>query len=156
MRAADPYSEGVPEPISSTRVLRRDGRPEAIEFVRCLLRVAAGPDVGTEAPLETSRMQIGTSPRCALVLTDPTVSRVHCEIEVGERGMVLRDLDSTNGLFVGGVHVREAFLHPGHAFTVGSTTVEVRPSDERIQIRLSDKERFGGVIGRSVRMRELF
>ena len=155
-----PYSVGVSDPApsssSSTRVLRRDGRPQAIEFVRCLLRVVTGPDAGKEAPLESSRVQVGTSPRCNLVLTDPTVSRLHCEVDVGERGMLLRDLDSTNGVYVGGVQVREAWLQPGYSFTLGATTIELRPSDERVQIRLSEKDSFGSALGKSVRMRETF
>ncbi len=155
---AAPYSDGVPE--SSTRVIRREGRPATIEFTRCALTVAEGPDAGKEAPLETSLFRIGTSPGSALVLTDPTVSRTHCEIEIGEGGFLLRDLGSTNGVFVAGLQVREIFLEPGATFLVGATKIELKRTgdrdDDRSEIRLSDREKFGSAVGRSIKMREVF
>ena len=128
----------------------------AIEFVKCSLVVAAGPDAGARVPFESSRATIGTSPDCTLLLSDPTVSRVHCELVVEDRGFRLHDLDSTNGTTVAGLLVREVWLEAGASFSVGSTRISLEPSAQRVEIRLSDEDRFGFAIGASARMREIF
>lgn len=150
------YSARVSGSSSHTRVIKRDGRATAIEFTRCALVVASGPDAGKRASLESSTVRIGTSAGSTLVLTDPAVSRTHCEIQVGEQGFLLRDLGSTNGVFVGSLQVKEAWLAPSGSFTVGSSEIRLEPGDERIEIRLSESEQFGNVLGRSAKMREIF
>ena len=142
--------------ITGTRAIRRDGRLESIEFMRCVLAIVSGPETGKHVTIESSLIRIGSSPGCNLVISDQTVSRVHCEIEVGERGFLLRDLESLNGVFVGRVQVKEVYLEPGTEFSVGGTRVELRTSDERMEIRLSPNEKFGDVLGRSAKMREIF
>ena len=136
--------------------MRRDGRATAIEFPKCALTVKSGPDAGKEARVETARILIGSSPACQLALTDTTVSREHCEIRLDEDGYLLRDLGSTNGTHLAGSRVREVWLAPGSLFSVGSTVLEFRPLEERVEVLLSDKDRFGRVLGRSLKMREIF
>jgi transcriptional regulator with PAS, ATPase and Fis domain len=148
-------SSGGP-PVQPTRIFRRDGRPTSIEFPKCAITVKSGPDAGKEIRVEAPLIRIGTAPDCQLVLTDGTVSRVHCEIELVEEGYLLHDQSSTNGTFVGGLRVKEVYLTPGSTFTLGSTTIEFRPLAERVEVMLSERDRFGKVLGRSVKMREIF
>lgn len=59
--------------------------------------------------------------------TDPTLSRVHCELESTAVGVYLRNLNSTNGTRVNGQRVtsrRQIF--DGDLLCVGSLTVIVR------------------------------
>ena len=136
--------------------MRRDGRPTSIEFPKCSITVKTGPDAGKDVHVETATIRIGTSPACQLVLTDSTVSREHCEIRLTEEGYLLRDLGSTNGTHLAGSRVREVWLAPGSLFSAGSTVLEFRPLEERVEVLLSEKDRFGAVIGRSLKMREIF
>ena len=136
--------------------MRRDGKATSIEYPKCLLTVKSGPDAGKDVRVETSNIRIGTSPACQLALTDGTVSREHCEIRLGEDGYLLRDLGSTNGTHLAGSRVKEVWLAPGSLFSVGSTVLEFRPLEERVEVLLSEKERFGTVLGRSLKMREIF
>jgi pSer/pThr/pTyr-binding forkhead associated (FHA) protein len=53
---------------------------------------------------------IGRDPSCAVALADPEVSALHCEVRAEPDGVLVRDLASKNGTFVGTVRVREAFL----------------------------------------------
>ena len=46
-------------------------------------------------------------------LTDSKVSGLHCEIRLDDRGYRLRDLDSTNGTFVGGLRINDVYIQPG-------------------------------------------
>ena len=74
-------------------------------------------------------LTLGSGPRAGLRLADPTVSARHCELTVDEMGMLVRDLGSKNGLFVGGARVPQARLDPGGAsFVIGRSTVTVRPA----------------------------
>lgn len=140
----------------ATRILKTGDRPVAIEFSKFALRVASGPDKGNEIDVERRSVRVGTSPACDLVLSDSAVSRVHCEIQIGEGGYLLRDRDSTNGTWVSGMRVEGIYLTPGAAFEVGDTTIEFAPSEKRVEIRLSEQDHFGNVLGRSVPMRSIF
>ncbi len=152
-----PASGGAPgNPIAPTRVYRRDGRPTSIEFAKCAVTVKSGPDAGKQTVLESSTIRIGTGADCQMVLGDTTISRVHCEIELTEEGALLRDLGSTNGTQALGHRVKEVFLLPGDVFQIGATLLEFRPLEERVEILLSEKDHFGTVLGKSVKMREIF
>ncbi|HMD46791.1 MAG TPA: DUF3662 and FHA domain-containing protein [Acidimicrobiales bacterium] len=76
-------------------------------------RLSVGPD-----PLV-----IGRLPECAVVLSDPNVSRRHAEVRRIGDAAVVTDLGSTNGTKVNGTVVREQQLASGDEITVGSTTL---------------------------------
>ncbi|MDW8360837.1 MAG: sigma 54-interacting transcriptional regulator [Myxococcales bacterium] len=132
------------------------GERRAIELSRCALVVLAGPERGRQWELSGDVVRIGKSPDCDVVLDDPTVSRTHCELVRDARGYLVRDLGSTNGTLLDGTAVREAYVRPGALLTVGKVELRIRPYAERIELLPSEQQRFGGVVGRSVRMREIF
>jgi hypothetical protein len=69
---------------------------------------------------------IGRSREADLTVAHPMVSRKHCEAyELGGL-LMIRDLGSLNGTYVGGKRVREAPLPPNREFTVGPLTFRVR------------------------------
>ena len=129
-----------------------------MELATHQLRVAveAGPDRGAECDVSGTRLTVGTSTECDLRLTDPTVSRQHCEIRVEPRGYVLRDLDSRNGTLVGAALVREAVLLPGATFQVGSDVITFQPRRRWETIAPSEETRFGDLVGGTLAMRSLF
>jgi DNA-binding NtrC family response regulator len=118
--------------------------------------VTVGRDEGKEMVLQKSLVTIGTLPECDLVLTDPTVSRRHAEVEERSGGYMLRDRDSTNGTFLDGVKVREAYLSPGSIIRLGQTEMTFSPLEERIDILQSSADRFGELIGSSSPLREVY
>ena len=59
-------------------------------------------------------------------LTDPWVSHRHCEIDQIGDVLVVRDLDSKNGIFIHGHRVRKSHLMPGDRLIVGRTEIVVR------------------------------
>ena len=115
-----------------------------------------GADAGKTIQVESATIRIGTAPDCQMLLTDQTVSRHHCEIELTEEGYLLRDLASTNGVTSLAHRVREIYLQPGDVFQIGGTVLEFRPLEERVEILLSERDHFGKVLGASVKMREIF
>src|SRR3990172_9486650 len=96
------------EKKNSTKALSDRGqRPVVLKKVR--LVVVTGKDERKEVLLQKRAVTIGTLGDSDLALTDPTVSRSHAVVEEKADGYLLRDLGSTNGTFLDGVKVREAF-----------------------------------------------
>jgi pSer/pThr/pTyr-binding forkhead associated (FHA) protein len=59
-------------------------------------------------------------------LADPWISHSHCELFQQGSVLVVRDLDSKNGVFMHGVRVREAEVMPGDCLTLGRTEITLR------------------------------
>lgn len=57
--------------------------------------------------VDAARFTVGRKPGASLCIPSPTVSRDHAEITVVERGLLLRDLGSTNGTFVNGARIQQ-------------------------------------------------
>src|SRR5207249_11633425 len=91
-----------------------------------------------------------------LVLPEEPVSRVHCELLRDAKGHLLRDLHSTNGTFLDGAEIREAYIRAGSVISVGTVQLKFQPYEERIEILPSDKDSLGELVGGSLRMREIF
>jgi FHA domain-containing protein len=69
------------------------------------------------------RVVIGRSKDADLQVTDPNVSRRHAELRQEGATYWLVDLDSTNGVEVGGKRVKRLKLEDGTRFTIGSTEI---------------------------------
>jgi hypothetical protein len=92
--------------------------------VDIVLTISTGPSKGKSFKLKNPRTVIGRK-GADLPLDDPEISRHHCVLEIRERSVNLKDLDSTNGTFFEDERVRAAFLQDGAEFRVGSSTVRV-------------------------------
>src|SRR5262249_55718588 len=101
---------------------------------RFRLRVTAGPDTGLVRTSGGDRTVIGTHEAAELRLTDPTVSRFHCEIVSTDRGLVVTDLESRNGTRVDGVSVLRAHVAPGASLVLGRTTIALELEAEPAEI----------------------
>lgn len=88
------------------------------------LTVIAGPSKGSVYRLDKPRVVIGRSD-ADLDLKDPEVSRWHCSIEVKDRIVRLRDLDSTNGTYFEEERVRAAELLNNAEFRIGTSMLRV-------------------------------
>jgi DNA-binding NtrC family response regulator len=117
--------------------------------------VLSGPDAGRSVSIGTRPVVLGADSACDLVLSDPTVSRRHAEIQVSPEGIVIRDLDSTNGTFYQSSRIREVVLRAGAALRVGKTKLRISAVPAPT-VAPSGRTRFGGLVGESLAMRELF
>ena len=92
----------------------------AVHLSQCKLVVLKGSQRGKEFVISGDVIRIGKVDECDLALHEETVSRVHCEILRDQKGHLLRDLHSTNGTFLDGAEIKEAYIRPGSIITVGT------------------------------------
>jgi pSer/pThr/pTyr-binding forkhead associated (FHA) protein len=107
--------------------LARGGIDEAIDLrlpagKSIALSVIAGPTRGTVYPVLKPRIVIGRAD-ADIVINDKEISRWHCAIEIKDDVIRLRDLESTNGTFLGDERVRVAELKHLSEFRIGTSIV---------------------------------
>src|SRR5262249_59712856 len=95
-----------------------------------LLQVTHGPDKGRTFSLPRGqKLMIGRGPQAQAGLTDPQVSRFHCQIQVqGDKGL-LYDSGSAAGTWVNGERITQHELRPGDVISVGETHLSFQWSD---------------------------
>src|SRR5688572_10886754 len=143
------------EHLTGTRI-RREATPATVNLRRCKLVVIKGAQRGTELVIAGDVFRVGKAPENDLVLADETVSRVHFEIMRDAKGYLVRDMKSTNGTFLDGAEVKEAYLRAGSVIRIGSSELKFTPFEERIEILPSENESLGEMVGKSPAMREIF
>jgi DNA-binding NtrC family response regulator len=121
------------------------------------LVVTQGPSAGKTLLLTRARATVGRHPTNDLVLADPRVSSTHLELERRDEGRLLvRHLGTTNGTFLGTHRILEAELGPGALLRLGDSSIRLELDDRAEPEKGSDAAHFGGLLGASPEMRELF
>jgi transcriptional regulator with PAS, ATPase and Fis domain len=133
-----------------------DATMTAIHHDRVELPVLEVRSEARSVALEVTPLIVGSHPECDVVLSDPRVSRRHCRLSLGARGVLVEDLGSKNGVLVGGVEVDRAWIPVDVPFLVGETQLVIRAPGGTVDVPLSLDNRFGDAIGGSLSMRALF
>lgn len=90
--------------------------------------VIAGPDKGREFPLGTGgRLVIGRGQDTDTKLSDPSISRMHCELLNSDKATLLKDCGSASGTFVNDEQVVERAVHLGDVVRLGDTELRIDP-----------------------------
>ncbi|MGW9404557.1 FtsK/SpoIIIE domain-containing protein [Arthrobacter sp. NPDC055585] len=114
-----------------------------------LLVTHNGPDSGRLVELAPGRYWLGRPGQDAakplraetgILLSDPAMSRVHAELDVSSRGVIISDCGSRNGVWLDGVRVRSATLTTASLVRLGDTSLRItvpgsepRPPDGEAQ-----------------------
>jgi DNA-binding NtrC family response regulator len=148
-------AERMPEPpgAGTTRV---HGPRIVVRYAKVRVEVVSGPEAGTSVDVAGQTLKVGTAEDNQLVLTDDSVSRVHCELEPVAGGMRVRDMGSTNGVFANGVRLYDAVLPFDARLRLGDTELALSALAETVEREQTTRDRFGDLLGASPRMRELF
>ena len=118
--------------------------------------VIRGPDRGESLVLGQSGITVGSGSASEIRLSDPTVSRRHLSVTPADSGVVVRDLGSTNGSFVGGARFQELLLGFGAEIQIGQTVLKYVPDEEHVDVAPTASEKFGSMLGRDPKMRQVF
>jgi hypothetical protein len=106
-------------------------------------------------PLNTPKLVIGRSIESDLNLLDPLVSRKHCVIEKCDDGFVVRNVSTTNPLFLNDQPIVEKRICSGDQIKIGSVSlafISDRPEDARQADTgfITQNKRSGGILWLSV------
>ena len=98
------------------------------EALRVALEITAGPAAGRVIGVEPGKaLRVGRSSQSDYAISsDSFLSSQHFSIENDGETIRLRDLKSTNGLFVNGVRVEAAILRIGDEISAGSSRFSVK------------------------------
>ncbi len=150
MSSSIPSSDGTEIIVAASQSRLR------VQFDVIELRVVTGPDAGLEVSLGLPTVRIGTAPDNDVVLSDRAVSRRHAEIRMAPNGLLLRDLNSTNGTFINEVRITEAYVPVAAECKLGYSRLLIRQHVEERRVAVSRHDRLGELVGGSERMRELY
>ena len=141
------------KPPDRTRVISdvREAR-----FPKYQLVVIEGPDQGKQVEGGSEEIAVGTADANDLVLADPSVSRHHVAIAPTAKGLLVRDLGSTNGTTLNGVVIERAYLAPSAVIAIGGTKLRFEPGGGDARAVLSKESRWGRALGTSEAMRKIF
>src|SRR5205823_5649871 len=81
---------------------------------------------GDRIPVSDHRVLVGRDAEADVVLTGPSISRLHAEIRPHPDGHLLIDLRSLNGTFVNGKQVAEHLLADGDEIAIGPHVLRYR------------------------------
>lgn len=85
--------------------------------------------------------RIGRGEDNDVIVSHPSLSQHHCELELGIDFLKVRDLGSTNGTTVGERTVTEAFLAPGERLRFGQVSATVEWSQESVNVPAIEAQR---------------
>ena len=145
---------GAEFPEDPTTKVASDRRGVAVPAVD--LVVVLGPSRGKRVAVSGGAATIGTAQANTLVLEDPRISRLHCELRVRPGALTLRDRGSTNGTFVEGLRVRDVDLAAGTIVSVGASAFRVEVGTEPAFVPVSDRASLGELVGGSFEMRRVY
>jgi DNA-binding NtrC family response regulator len=98
---------------------------------------------------------IGSGPSTDVRVFDRAVSARHCTVGLENGQIVLQDLGSKNGVFVGGARVERAYLQPGSSFVIGRAIITSTPSTRQSLFDDAPPAALPGVVGTSLAMRRV-
>jgi DNA-binding NtrC family response regulator len=110
---------------------------------------------GVEIAIDVDAVVVGRAPGADIVLADPEVSALHCELRAVSEGVLVKDLGSTNGTFLGTVRVREAVIATPTEIRVGGSKIAIEPEARR-RVDVGFLDRFGPLVGSAPKMRRVF
>jgi transcriptional regulator with GAF, ATPase, and Fis domain len=142
--------------IPAHTVLGTRAQTERLGFQEFHLVLINTDGAGKSFPITDTTLKIGKSPDNDVVIDSPTVSRNHLVIRRQGDRFLVEDLQSTNGSFIDGAQIREAYLKPGQLLELGDVQLRFQSTLTPVKIAPSVEDRLGELVGKSVPMRQIF
>ena len=118
-----------------------DKKKREVKDLRPRLLVLSGPLKDTTIPLPLGQVTIGRDGANGIAVTDPSVSRKHCQLEWQDERLQIKDLESRNGTLVNGVAIQQQWLEHGDQIATGDSTFllllgeeEILPAASRVEL----------------------
>ncbi len=96
-------------------------------------------------PIKDGKTTFGRQDDCDYRIPVDQVSREHCEFELSDDGLAIRDLGSSNGTYVNNKRIGEAQLKPGDCVVIGPVVFIVQidgnpPDPKPAKTRMVDRK----------------
>lgn len=95
------------------------------------LTVVAGPNRGTQYPVQQGETAIGRQNGNAIVLPSSKVSKRHCVLVASDGELIVQDQGSSNGTFVNGILTKSKRVKAGDKISVGEYVLEISSAVQR-------------------------
>jgi pSer/pThr/pTyr-binding forkhead associated (FHA) protein len=86
--------------------------------------------VGRACELKVDKTTIGRVEDNMFPITDQSISSHHCEVLLRGNDVVIKDLNSTNGTFIGDEQITESVLKPGQTLRLGQVELRLETGTE--------------------------
>ena len=139
----------------STRHARVD-ELHRLRLTSAHVEVRSGPEDGTKVDIGPAGLLVGSGLQADLRLTDKLLSRKHVRLRADASGVLVEDLDSLNGTFLGEARLGRVQLSTGTVLTVGGTKLAVVIDKQPLDLAISRRDRFGDAIGTGGAMKHVF
>jgi two-component system, NtrC family, response regulator GlrR len=139
---------------TSGALLRLDPKSGTLKERKYVISIISGPDAGKSLPIDGS-IKVGSHPQAQVLLTDTAVSRYHVELTGRPDGVLVKDLESTNGTYLGGTRINEVIVEDEAVLTIGKTQLRISMAEQDLGLPAAQSS-FGSAIGASAAMRQLF
>jgi len=120
------------------------------------IKILSGADQGSTFTVRQRKIVMGSDPDVAIPLTDGTVSRRHVALEHTAKGLLVRDLGSTNGTYFDTLRIQMAYMQIPGTIRLGNTEVTVEGTDEpEVELDVYTGGKLAGMVGQSPAMQEI-
>ena len=105
-----------------------------------LLLLAHGASTPRWFDLDRPSYVLGRSEECSIVVNDPSVSRRHLALDLGDGAVRFRVLSQTNPTLLDGEPTQEGELRPGQTLMIGLSRLELHEPGARRSVALVDDD----------------
>lgn len=99
-----------------------------------ILKFKSGPFLGETMHLKPGLNRIGRNPANDFIIDDPSISSFHCEIQVADIAVAIKDLGSTNGTFINQKQISKGIIQKGDLVTLGGIDLQAQLDDVEIVV----------------------
>lgn len=128
----------------------------ALRSHKLRVELIRGPSIGRVFDHPGPEARVGSGADCDIVIPDNTVSHQHVILRIEGDAIRVLDVKSRNGTLVDNVRVKDAYARPDSIITVGASAMRLRMIREIVELPLSNRDHFGGLVGKSVAMRRVY
>ena len=108
-----------------TLMTRVAGLPTGVGETRPYLRIIHPAERDQTFALDGSGLVLGRGVDADVQLDDAVVSRHHCRVSALSSGIIVEDMDSTNGTFISGRRISTSVLSPESRLRIGPFVLKV-------------------------------
>jgi transcriptional regulator with GAF, ATPase, and Fis domain len=128
----------------------------ALRSNKLRVEVIRGPLTGRVFDHPGPEARVGSGADCDIVIPDKTVSHQHAILRIEGDAIRVLDAKSHNGTRVDDVRVKDAYARPDSVISIGASAMRLRMIRETVELPLSERSHFGGLVGKSVAMRRVY